>query len=96
MWPPAQPAALCVWQCSAGAVECWLLEVESAMKRAVHTLVREALTAYPRSARTDWILQWPGQLVLNCSQARTENVFQAAMQSPAVKCSWLECRPEGL
>lgn len=66
------------------------------MKRAVHTLVREALTAYPRSARTDWILQWPGQLVLNCSQARTENVFQAAMQSPAVKCSWLECRPEGL
>lgn len=53
----------------AGAVECWLLEVEGAMKRAVHGLAKEALTAYPKSARTSWILDWPGQLVLNCSQA---------------------------
>lgn len=53
---------------AAGAVECWLLEVEGAMKCAVHSLAREALTAYPKSPRTSWILQWPSQLVLNCSQ----------------------------
>jgi hypothetical protein len=53
----------------AGAVECWLLQVEAAMKQAVHSLARESLTAYPKSARTSWILQWPSQLVLNCSQA---------------------------
>jgi hypothetical protein len=38
------------------------------MKRAVHSLAKEALTAYPKSPRTSWILQWPSQLVLNCSQ----------------------------
>lgn len=53
---------------AAGAVECWLLEVEGAMKRAVHSLAKEALTAYPKGPRTSWILQWPSQLVLNCSQ----------------------------
>lgn len=39
------------------------------MKRAVHSLAREALTAYPKGPRSSWILQWPSQLVLNCSQA---------------------------
>jgi dynein heavy chain len=39
------------------------------MKQAVHSLARESLTAYPKSARTSWMLQWPSQLVLNCSQA---------------------------
>jgi dynein heavy chain len=39
------------------------------MKRAVHGLAKEALMAYPKNARTSWILQWPSQLVLNCSQA---------------------------
>lgn len=38
------------------------------MKRAVHSLAKEALTAYPKGPRTSWILQWPSQLVLNCSQ----------------------------
>lgn len=55
--------------CAAGAVEYWLLEVEGAMKRAMHNLTGEALTAYPKSPRTSWILQWPSQLVLNGSQA---------------------------
>jgi dynein heavy chain len=39
------------------------------MKRAVHGLSKEALMAYPKNSRTSWILQWPSQLVLNCSQA---------------------------
>lgn len=38
------------------------------MKRTMHSIAREALAAYPKAARTQWILQWPGQLVLNCSQ----------------------------
>lgn len=64
-----QQPTLCPLVCLAGAVECWLLQVEAAMKQAVHSLARESLTAYPKSARTSWMLQWPSQLVLNCSQA---------------------------
>jgi len=56
----------CQW--NAGAVECWLLEVEGAIKRTMHSIAREALAAYAKSSRSSWILQWPGQLVLNCSQ----------------------------
>jgi hypothetical protein len=38
------------------------------MKRTMHSITREALAAYPKASRTSWILQWPGQLVLNGSQ----------------------------
>lgn len=46
------------------------------MKRAVHGLAKEALTAYPKSGRTQWILQWPSQLVLNCSQVQRACLVQ--------------------
>lgn len=39
------------------------------MKRAIHTLAKEAIVAYAKANRTSWMLQWPGQLVLSCSQA---------------------------
>ncbi len=51
-----------------GAVERWLLEVESAMRRTLHKVSGEALSAYATTERSQWILEWPGQLVLNCSQ----------------------------
>jgi dynein heavy chain, axonemal len=51
-------------------VEQWLLEVEGVMKRTLHKLAGEALDAYARTERSRWILEWPGQLVLNCSQVR--------------------------
>lgn len=53
---------------STGAVERWLLEVESAMRRTLHKVAGEALNSYAASERSQWILEWPGQLVLNCSQ----------------------------
>ena len=51
-----------------GAVERWLLDVESCMRRTLHKLAGEALVAYAATERSRWILEWPGQLVLNCSQ----------------------------
>eukprot|EP00803_Ostreobium_quekettii_P008972 evm.model.scf_437EXC.9 EVM.evm.TU.scf_437EXC.9 scf_437EXC:49472-57192(-) len=51
-----------------GAVEKWLLEFEGVMKRTLHKLSCEALEAYAHTERSTWILEWPGQLVLNCSQ----------------------------
>jgi dynein heavy chain, axonemal len=58
---PIDPAAT-------GAVELWLLKTESVMKRTLHKLAGDALKSYAQSERSRWILQWPGQLVLNCSQ----------------------------
>lgn len=53
-----------------GAVERWLLDVEGDIRRTLHKLAGEALEAYVRTDRSRWILDWPGQLVLNCSQVR--------------------------
>ncbi|MEW5299252.1 MAG: hypothetical protein WDW36_002285 [Sanguina aurantia] len=61
-----------------GAVECWLLAVESAIRRTLHQVAGAALEAYAREQRSSWILHWPGQLVLNCSQVYwTREVTQA-------------------
>lgn len=51
-----------------GAVEVWMGEVEGVMRRTLHKLAGQALAAYAATERSKWILEWPGQLVLNCSQ----------------------------
>lgn len=62
-----------------------MLEVEGAIKRTMHSIAREALTAYPKTARTTWILQWPGQLVLNGSQVFWTREVTDAIQSGGSK-----------
>lgn len=54
-----------------GAVERWLLQTEGVMKRTLQKIAGDALQAYPQNERSKWILEWPGQLVLNCSQVRS-------------------------
>ena len=66
------------------AVEVWLLEVEDAMRAALHKIAGDAIDAYPQTERSKWILEWPGQLVLNCSQVHwTLEVNEAIRQGGA-------------
>jgi dynein heavy chain len=51
-----------------GAVELWMGEVEGVIRRTLHKLAGQALAVYATTQRSKWILEWPGQLVLNCSQ----------------------------
>ncbi|GLI65190.1 hypothetical protein VaNZ11_008652 [Volvox africanus] len=51
-----------------GAVEKWLLDSESCIRRTLHKIAGDSLEAYARTERSRWILEWPGQIVLNCSQ----------------------------
>lgn len=53
-----------------GAVELWMGEVEGVIRRTLHKLAGQALAAYATTQRSKWILEWPGQLVLNCSQVQ--------------------------
>ena len=67
-----------------GAVEKWLLATEGVMKRTLHSLAGDALKAYAGSERSAWILNWPGQLVLNCSQVFWTQVWACtAVAGPA-------------
>ena len=37
------------------------------MKLSLQEVMSEAVTAYPQSPRTEWVLSWPGQVVLASS-----------------------------
>jgi len=47
-----------------GAVEKWLVEVEEAMVSSVHDVVRRGMERYPEQERHEWVLEWPGAVVL--------------------------------
>eukprot|EP00961_Rhodomonas_salina_P280288 3786450-Rhodomonas_salina.1 len=60
LWPEALPIK--------GSVEGWLTDVEGRMRSSLRYRLREASDDYAVKARTQWVLDWPGQLVLAASQ----------------------------
>ena len=54
-------------------------EVEGVIRRTLHKLAAQALAAYAATERSKWILEWPGQLVLNCSQVCPVNTSHLAL-----------------
>lgn len=51
-----------------GAVEKWLLQIEKVMQASIHQQVSASLEVYPEVLRENWVLDWPGQVVLCVSQ----------------------------
>ncbi|KAI1890876.1 hypothetical protein AGOR_G00158120 [Albula goreensis] len=47
-----------------GNVEDWLREVEMSMKASLRDNIDRSLQDYPQKARTEWVLSWPGQVVI--------------------------------
>lgn len=77
---------------SGGNVEKWLTQCEMAMRETVKTILKQAHTAYLTTSRQDWILQWPGQVVINGSQIQwtmeVENsIRQGRIQQYTDKCT---------
>eukprot|EP01116_Phalansterium_solitarium_P017128 TRINITY_DN413_c0_g1_i5.p1 TRINITY_DN413_c0_g1~~TRINITY_DN413_c0_g1_i5.p1 ORF type:complete len:4163 (-),score=2181.62 TRINITY_DN413_c0_g1_i5:539-13027(-) len=67
-----------------GSVEYWLLEVESTMKSSVRSALKSGVEAYVTKPRTEWVLDWPGQVVLAGSQVFwTKGVETAITEGPA-------------
>ncbi|XP_049921653.1 dynein axonemal heavy chain 12 [Epinephelus moara] len=51
-----------------GAVEKWLLQVEDVMLRSVRDVIAQSKVAYAETPRSQWVKEWPGQVVLCTSQ----------------------------
>ena len=65
-----------------GAVEKWLLQVEKVMQISIHEQITIGLKAYPETPRKDWVLQWPGQVVICVSQIFWTQEVQKAISKP--------------
>jgi dynein heavy chain len=51
-----------------GMVEKWLIQVEDQMHLSLRMIIKEALNAYETCDRKQWVLEWPGQVVICGSQ----------------------------
>lgn len=62
-----------------GNVEKWMLEIEAQMIDSLKALAKQALTSYETTPRTEWSIQWPGQIVLAISQIYWTKEVEAAI-----------------
>ncbi|CAH8612512.1 unnamed protein product [Heterobilharzia americana] len=59
-------------------VEEWMLEIESMMRFSMKTIIGKSILAYAQTPRTEWVLQWPGQVVIAvCQTFWTSEVTEA-------------------
>jgi dynein heavy chain, axonemal len=65
-------------------VEKWLLEVENRMYEAIHDVTARGIQDYAKRPRHEWVLQWPGMVVLVVSAIYwTQGVTQALKERKA-------------
>lgn len=63
-------------------VEKWLLQVEDVMISSIRKVVIDARVGYPQTPRNQWVLQWPGQVVLCVSSMFWTSEVVEAMAEP--------------
>ena len=64
-----------------GAVECWLSELQGAMRITLKDSISRAVAAYATTDRRTWVLSWPGQVVLCVGQMMWTADAEAALRT---------------
>ena len=69
-----------------GNVENWLTDVERVMMASVREFLKISIAAYPDMERTDWVLKWPGQVVIaGCQTYWAQEVEEAITSNNMVE-----------
>ena len=68
-----------------GNVEAWLLEVEAVMRETLRDIMKRAVEQYPTLPRTEWVLNWPAQVVLAGAMIYWTKHVEEAIKNNAIK-----------
>ena len=69
-----------------GMVEKWLDQVRQTMITSLHKVTSESVEAYAKTARNQWVQDWPGQVVLAVSSIYwTSSVEEALIKNKGLK-----------
>ncbi|CAM9544257.1 unnamed protein product [Chrysoparadoxa australica] len=63
------------------SIESWMVELCDMMKLSVREQMLQGVKDYAVTSRTDWMQNWPGQIVLNGSQVHWSLETEAAMRA---------------
>lgn len=63
-----------------GGVESWLVYVEASMKNTVRTVFGSSLDDMGKKNRKEWVLSWPGQIVIAGCQTYWTAEVEAAIR----------------
>ncbi|KAK2862487.1 hypothetical protein Q5P01_002020 [Channa striata] len=70
-----------------GNVEDWLRDVEKSMKATLRENIDCSLKVYPKQPRVQWVLSWPGQVVIaGCQVFWTAEVSEALERGDLADC----------
>nr|XP_043909238.1 dynein axonemal heavy chain 3-like [Solea senegalensis] len=72
-----------------GMVEKWLLQVENLMLKSVRHVIHQGVIQYAELPRKEWVLKWPGQVVICAS-----SIFWTSEVSEAIKSNSLHAYVE--
>ena len=64
-----------------GAVEKWLKQLERGMQDTLRTVTSNSVKAYAIDKREDWVLKWPGQVVLSTDMIYWTSETTTALQT---------------
>jgi len=68
-----------------GNVEHWLLEVEALMRDTLRDVAKRAVEQYVTVPRTEWVLNWPSQMVLLGSMIYWTKAVEEAIKNHTIK-----------
>jgi len=78
-----------------GNVENWLTDVEDQMRKCLKKIMRDSVDSYANTKRTNWVMNWPGQIILAVSQIYwTEGVEASFKQGSRSSSAILEFKDE--
>ncbi|XP_011502202.1 PREDICTED: dynein heavy chain 3, axonemal [Ceratosolen solmsi marchali] len=74
-----------------GMVEKWLSQVEQLMKTSLKEIVQDSVIAYFDTIREEWIVSWPGQIVLCASQIHWTSEVCESFDTDSTKDYFKKC-----